>query len=89
MLGLYILYGAKGFVDDNQDVLKGRCAHTGEKKQRQNKSDKNWVADDVIGYLDTYGYQLAIHLQYLLIADDKMQKENKKSCAGCILFMLK
>jgi len=71
-----------------QDVLKGRCAHTGEKKRGQNKSDKNLVADDVIGYLDTYGYQLALHLPYLLITDDKMQKENKKSCAGCILFML-
>ena len=51
-----------------QDGLKGRCAHTGEKKQRQNMSDKNWVANDVIGYLATYGYQLAVciytHLPY-------------------------
>ena len=69
-------------------VVKIRGVLIQAKRNGQNKSDKNWVANDVIGYLATYGYQLAIHLPYLLIADDKMQKENKKSCAGCILFIL-
>ena len=43
-----------------QGGLKGRCAHIGEKKQKQIVSDKNWVANDVTGYLASYGYQLDI-----------------------------